>query len=66
MLDLRIPIGVFFAILGTVLVCLPGERADLTTVPVNLYAGAAMLIFAGAILWLAWKKSRPGGFGGST
>ncbi|HUA85195.1 MAG TPA: hypothetical protein VMB85_15135 [Bryobacteraceae bacterium] len=57
MFDLRLPIGIFFAILGIILVASPGERAVLTTVPVNLYAGAAMLLFGGAMLWLASRKS---------
>lgn len=57
MIDLRFPIGIFFAILGIILVSLPGARAALTDVPVNLYSGAAMLIFGGAMLWLAWRRS---------
>ncbi|HLH39539.1 MAG TPA: hypothetical protein VKX39_10365 [Bryobacteraceae bacterium] len=57
MIDLRVPIGIFFAILGIILIALPGARAALTGVPVNLYSGAAMLLFAGAMLWLAWKRS---------
>ncbi len=57
MRDLRQPIGLFFAIAGIVLVANPGARAQLTDVPVNLYAGSIMLIFGGAMLWLAWHRS---------
>jgi len=57
MIDLRFPMGIFFAILGGVLACNPGARAPLTSVPVNLYAGLAMLAFGGAMLWLAWRRS---------
>ena len=52
MSDLRIPIGGFFAVLGVVLVAMPGARARLTDAPVNLYAGLSMLIFGGLLLWL--------------
>jgi hypothetical protein len=55
--DLRIPIGAFFLILGGILVALPVHQAPLTDVPVNLYAGLAMLVFGGGMLWLAFRKS---------
>lgn len=55
--DLRIPIGAFFLILGGVLVAMPANKAPLTNVPVNLYAGLVMLVFGGVMLWLAWRKS---------
>ena len=51
--DLRLPIGIFFGILGLLLVAAPSARAPLADVPVNVYAGASMLLFAGAMLWLA-------------
>ena len=57
MMDLRIPIGIFFAILGIALLASSGARAELTDAPVNLYAGLAMLGFGGAMLWLAWHRS---------
>ena len=57
MIDLRLPIGIFFAILGIVLVSTPGARAELTEVSVNLYSGLAMLIFGGAMLWLGRRRS---------
>jgi hypothetical protein len=55
--DLRIPIGIFFAIVGVLLVTVPSARAPLTEVPVNLYAGLSMLLFGGVMLWLAWRRS---------
>ena len=55
--DLRIPIGAFFLILGGLLVFMPTHQAPLTDVPVNLYAGLAMAVFGGVMLWLAWRKS---------
>jgi hypothetical protein len=55
--DLRIPIGIFFAIVGVLLVTVPSARAPLTEVPVNLYAGVSMLIFGGVMLWLARRRS---------
>jgi hypothetical protein len=53
MQDLRVPIGVFFAILGIVLAAVPHASAPLTEAPVNLYAGLCMLVFGGVMLWLA-------------
>jgi hypothetical protein len=55
--DLRLPIGIFFAIIGVLLLTVPSARAPLTEVPVNLYAGLSMLLFGGAMLWLARRKS---------
>jgi hypothetical protein len=55
--DLRIPIGAFFLILGGVLVSMPVHHAPLTDAPVNLYAGLVMLVFGGAMLFLAFRKS---------
>jgi hypothetical protein len=55
--DLRLPIGIFFAIIGVLLLTVISARAPLTEVPVNLYAGLSMLIFGGAMLWLARRKS---------
>jgi drug/metabolite transporter (DMT)-like permease len=57
MIDLRLPIGIFFAILGLILVAMPGMRGELSTAPVNLYSGIAMLVFAGAMLWLGRRRS---------
>lgn len=56
MLDLRIPSGWFFLIMGIILAAvglLADFRAPLTTSNVNLYTGVSMIIFGGAMLWLA-------------
>ena len=53
--DLRIPIGTFLAVIGGLLMFVPGERAPLTAAPVNLYAGLSMLLFAAVMLWLALR-----------
>jgi hypothetical protein len=57
MLDLRIPTGWFFLIIGAILVAMgvfaPGERAALTESNVNLYCGAVMLAFSGFMLALS-------------
>lgn len=61
MLDLRNPSGWFFLLLGGILVALglfqPELRATLSTVNVNLYAGSAMMVFGGTMLWLAHRNS---------
>jgi hypothetical protein len=56
MLDLRVPSGWFFLLMGIILTAvglLGGYSAPLTTDNVNLYTGVAMLIFGGLLLWLA-------------
>ena len=57
MLDLRIPSGCFFTIVGLILwglgIFSPENKAALTDVNVNLYAGLAMLIFGASLLLLA-------------
>ncbi len=61
MLDLRLPSGLFFAIVGLILcglgVLSPGARAALTDINVNLYAGLTMLAFGAALLWLARRSA---------
>ncbi len=61
MLDLRIPSGYFFAIVGIVLMGLgilfPDERALLTPLNINLYAGGVMLLFGAILLLLARRKA---------
>jgi hypothetical protein len=62
MSDLRTPIGLFFAIVGAILIVvsftMPGPDPDLlTTVNVNLYSGIAMLVFGSVMLWLARRAS---------
>ena len=62
MLDLRIPTGWFFAIIGVILIGMgllaPAERAALTDANVNLYCGAVMLAFGGFMLALARNAKR--------
>ena len=61
MLDLRIPSGLFFAIVGLILCALgvfsPDTKAALTDVNVNLYSGLTMLIFGAALLLLARRSA---------
>ena len=61
MLDLRLPSGIFFGLLGLILIALgvasPEMRAPLTEVNVNLYAGAGMLLFGAFLLLLARRRS---------
>jgi hypothetical protein len=56
MLDLRLPTGALFALLGVLLLTASGARAPLTPFPVNFYCGMAMLVFAAVMLWLARKS----------
>ncbi len=60
-MDLRIPSGSFFLIIGVVLVCMGlfvrSAQAPLATGNVNLYAGLAMAIFGSVMLWLAKQQS---------
>jgi hypothetical protein len=62
MLDLRIPTGWFFAIIGVILVAMgilfPSERAALTEANVNLYCGVVMLAFGNVMLALARSGAR--------
>ena len=57
MLDLRVPTGFFFAIVGLILLAMgifaPAERAALTDSNVNLYCGLAMLAFGLIMLGLS-------------
>ncbi len=60
MLDLRLPSGAFFLIMGIILTGLglfSGYGAPLTEVNANLYSGISMLIFGGVLLWLARRAS---------
>lgn len=57
MLDLRVPTGFFFAIVGLILLVMgvfyPSERAALTDSNVNLYCGLVMLAFGLFMLGLS-------------
>lgn len=58
-MDLRIPSGWFFILLGAILLAVGltvSPTAPLTDVNVNLYAGASMALFGGILLWLAKKQ----------
>ena len=60
MRDLHTPIGIFFTLVGLIVAVtgLVGDnRAPLETANVNLYCGAAMLVFGGVMLWLARRSS---------
>ena len=66
MLDLRIPSGLFFSVVGLILIvglilCAlgifsPETRAALTDANVNLYSGLTMLVFGAALLFLARRS----------
>jgi hypothetical protein len=55
--DLRNPIGLFFAIVGLILLEAWRETAPLTTAPVNLYVGVTMILFGLVMVWLARRRS---------
>ena len=61
-MDLRVPSGFFFTLLGVILLGMaifaPNERAQLTDANVNLYSGAAMLVFGVFLLLLAARARR--------
>lgn len=59
-MDLRVPSGWFFVLLGAIVLTvglIASPTAPLTSVNVNNYAGAAMAIFGGILLWLARRVS---------
>ena len=58
MIDLRRIIGVFFVIVGLLLLTVPSARAPLTTAPVNLYVGAVTIAFGAVMLLLSLRASR--------
>jgi len=54
--DLRIPIGMFFSMVGVILLIasFAGDSpAPLGPENVNLYCGISMLVFGSVMLWLA-------------
>lgn len=63
MLDLRLPTGGFFALVGLILVAMgifaPENRAPLSDAHVNLYCGFVMLAFGVFMLWLARRAANP-------
>ena len=62
MLDLRVPSGWFFTVLGLILLGMgifaPDTRAALSDANVNLYSGIPMLVFGLFMLLMAWRSSR--------
>ena len=62
MLDLRVPSGWFFTVLGLILLGMgifaPDTRAALSDANVNLYSGIPMLVFGLFMLLMAWRASR--------
>jgi len=56
--DLRTPIGAFFSLVGGILLVTAfdgGAQAPLSSANVNLYCGAAVLVFGSVMLWLALR-----------
>ena len=64
MLDLRVPTGFYFSIVGVILVAMgvfaPSERAALTDSNVNLYCGLVMLAFGLGMLGLSRLSKHEG------
>ena len=59
-MNLQSTTGWFFLLLGAIVLCMglgSSSTAPLTTVNVNLYAGLAMAIFGGVMLWLSKQTS---------
>jgi hypothetical protein len=65
MFDLRIPSGLFFTLIGVILIGYglmePQLRAALSDVNVNLYCGCFILAFGVFLLTLAYRGSRKSG-----
>lgn len=55
--DLRLPTGVFFALIGVVLlayaVIVPARAPLDADVNVNLWSGLSLVVFGGCLLWLS-------------
>ena len=60
MSDLRTSIGAFFTLVGLIVTAsgvLGTARAPLDVANVNVYSGAAMLLFGCVMLWLSRRSS---------
>lgn len=61
MLDLRVPSGWFFLLMGVILTLLglfSSYSAPMTgSINANLWSGLSMLVFGGLLLWLARRNS---------
>lgn len=59
--DLRIPIGLYFSLIGLILVGMgvfaQEARAELTPGNLNLYSGGSILAFGSVMLWLSRRSS---------
>ena len=58
-MDLRVSSGMFFLILGVILLGVgltSAPMAPLTQINVDLYSGASMALFGGILLWLSRKQ----------
>lgn len=59
MLDLRLPTGAFFLIVGIILIFVsftePAAKTTLSDANVNLYSGLVMMGFGAFMLALAWR-----------
>jgi hypothetical protein len=60
-MDLRVPSGFFFLLLGIIVtlvgVVSPGATAPLADINVNLYSGISMVLFGAILLALARRRS---------
>jgi hypothetical protein len=57
-MDLGRIIGVFFVIVGLLLLTVPGARAPLTPGPVNLYMGGVTIAFGAVMLLISLRAAR--------
>lgn len=58
--DLRIPIGLFFSLVGAILLITAFAGHSATPIGsenVNLYTGLCMLVFGSIMLWLARRAA---------
>jgi uncharacterized membrane protein HdeD (DUF308 family) len=58
MVDLSRIIGVFFVIVGLLLLTVPQARAPLTPAPVNLYVGVVTIAFGAVMLAISLRSRR--------
>jgi ABC-type transport system involved in multi-copper enzyme maturation permease subunit len=60
-MDLRVPSGLFFLLLGIIVTLVgalsPGTTAPLADINVNLYSGISMVLFGAILLALARRSS---------
>ena len=56
MKDLRTPIGLFFIVLGILLMTVAQSRAQIDVGPVNLYSGIAIALF-GVLMFVLGKRA---------